>query len=122
MFTGWNIFKYSKKIKKDSDNLNIELVPNKDILRSMGDQKKHQKLIGFALETNNEEENAKAKLLKKNLDFIVLNSMNDEGAGFKKDTNKISIIFPEAIKKFGVKPKDEVAVDILNEIVHLLDA
>ena len=111
-----------QKIKKASDNLNIQLVPTQDILKSLGDQKKHQKLIGFALETNNEEENAKAKLLKKNLDFIVLNSMNDEGAGFKKDTNKISIIFPEAIKKFGVKPKDEVAVDILNEIVHLLDA
>lgn len=112
-----------QKIKKAEENLVLELTKTQDILASMGEKKKQQKLIGFALETNNEEENAQSKLERKNLDFIVLNSMRDEGAGFKKDTNKITILFPEGEKKeFGLKSKSEVAADILNEIVHLLDA
>ncbi|MFD1096538.1 bifunctional phosphopantothenoylcysteine decarboxylase/phosphopantothenate--cysteine ligase CoaBC [Salegentibacter chungangensis] len=112
-----------KKIKKEAENLQIELTKTQDILASLGEKKTHQSLIGFALETNNEVENAKSKLRRKNLDFIVLNSMQDEGAGFKKDTNKISILYPDGHKKdFGVKPKSEVARDILNEIVHLLHA
>ncbi|MGB8375701.1 MAG: phosphopantothenoylcysteine decarboxylase, partial [Salegentibacter sp.] len=112
-----------QKIKKAEENMVIELTKTQDILASLGEAKKHQKLIGFALETNNEEENAQSKLQRKNLDFIVLNSMQDEGAGFRKDTNKITILFADGEKKaFGLKPKSEVATDILNEIVHLLDA
>lgn len=108
-----------KKIKKKESNLNIELIPTQDILGSLGKIKKHQKLIGFALETNNEVENAKSKLKRKNLDFIVLNSLQDEGAGFKKDTNKISIIFENEIKSFGLKSKTKVAQDILKEVISL---
>ncbi|MGA9591382.1 MAG: bifunctional phosphopantothenoylcysteine decarboxylase/phosphopantothenate--cysteine ligase CoaBC [Salegentibacter sp.] len=112
-----------QKIKKSEENLVIALTKTQDILASLGEAKKHQKLVGFALETNNEEENAQSKLERKNLDFIVLNSMQDEGAGFRKDTNKITILFADGEKKaFGLKPKSEVATDILNEIVHLLDA
>lgn len=112
-----------QKIKKAEENLVIELTKTQDILASLGKKKTHQKLIGFALETNNELENAESKLKRKNLDFIVLNSMQDEGAGFKKDTNKITLLFPEGDKKsFGVKPKSEVAQDILKEIVHLFNA
>ncbi len=107
------------KIKKKESNLNIELIPTQDILASLGEIKKHQKLIGFALETNNEIENAKSKLERKNLDFIVLNSLQDKGAGFKKDTNKISIISKSKIKDFQLKSKTEVAQDILKEVLSL---
>lgn len=79
-------------------------------------------LIGFALETNDELENARGKLKRKNLDFIVLNSLQDKGAGFQKDTNKITIVYPDSVKEFGLKPKSEVAKDILNEIVTLIHA
>ncbi|MEO2062254.1 MAG: bifunctional phosphopantothenoylcysteine decarboxylase/phosphopantothenate--cysteine ligase CoaBC [Christiangramia sp.] len=112
----------AEKIKKKEASLSIELTKTKDILASMGAQKKHQKLIGFALETNNEEENAKKKLEKKNLDFIVLNSLRDEGAGFKGDTNKVSIIYPDRKIDFGLKSKKEVARDIVQEIIELLNA
>lgn len=103
-----------EKIKKDDDNLTIELVKNPDILRTMGEKKTHQFLVGFALETQNEEENAKGKLAKKNLDMIVLNSLRDEGAGFKNDTNKIKIFTPTEKKEFDLKSKDDVAKDILD--------
>lgn len=110
--------KADQKIKKDSDKLTIDLVKNKDILRSLGDKKKDQFLVGFALETQNELENAKGKLRKKHLDAIVLNSLNDEGAGFGKNTNKISFIDKNLeIKTFDVKTKTAVAVDIWNEIL-----
>ena len=112
----------AQKIKKAEENLSLELTKTQDILLSMGEKKTHQKLIGFALETNNELEHARGKLLKKNLDFIVLNSMNDTGAGFKKDTNKITLVYKDSEKAFDLKSKAEVATDILNEIVHLLDA
>ncbi|UBZ07102.1 bifunctional phosphopantothenoylcysteine decarboxylase/phosphopantothenate--cysteine ligase CoaBC [Salegentibacter mishustinae] len=112
----------AQKIKKAEENLSLELTKTQDILFSMGEEKTHQKLIGFALETNNELEHARGKLLKKNLDFIVLNSMNDAGAGFKKDTNKITLVYKDSEKAFDLKSKAEVATDILNEIVHLLDA
>jgi phosphopantothenoylcysteine decarboxylase/phosphopantothenate--cysteine ligase len=112
----------AQKIKKAEENLSLELTKTQDILLSMGEKKTHQKLIGFALETNNELEHARGKLLKKNLDFIVLNSMNDAGAGFKKDTNKITLVYKDSEKAFDLKSKAEVATDILNEIVHLLDA
>lgn len=112
----------AQKIKKAEENLSLELTKTQDILLSMGKKKTHQKLIGFALETNNELEHAREKLAKKNLDFIVLNSLNDVGAGFKKDTNKITLVYKDSEKAFDLKSKAEVATDILNEIVHLLDA
>ncbi|MBB6371112.1 bifunctional phosphopantothenoylcysteine decarboxylase/phosphopantothenate--cysteine ligase CoaBC [Chryseobacterium shigense] len=103
-----------EKIKKNDDSLTIELVKNPDILKTMGEKKTHQFLVGFALETQNEEENAKGKLEKKNLDMIVLNSLRDEGAGFKNDTNKIRIFTKTEKKEFDLKSKDEVAADILD--------
>ena len=103
-----------EKIKKNDENLTIELVKNPDILKTMGEKKTHQFLVGFALETQNEEENAKGKLEKKNLDMIVLNSLRDEGAGFKNDTNKIKIFTKTEKKEFNLKSKDDVAKDILN--------
>ena len=112
----------TQKIKKADENLSLELTKTPDILLSMGKKKTHQKLIGFALETNNELVHAREKLLKKNLDFIVLNSMNDAGAGFKKDTNKVTLVYKDSEKAFDLKSKAEVATDIINEIVHLLDA
>ena len=110
-----------QKIKKQDDSLTLELTKTEDILKSLGEIKKDQRLIGFALETNNEVENARIKLKKKNLDFIVLNSLNDDGAGFKKDTNKISIIYPEKKIDFQLKSKTEVAQDILGEIIELMN-
>ena len=103
-----------EKIKKNDDSLTIELVKNPDILKTMGERKTKQFLVGFALETQNEEENAKGKLMKKNLDMIVLNSLRDEGAGFKGATNKIKIITPSSVTEFPLKSKGEVAKDILN--------
>ena len=85
-------------------------------------KKSGQILIGFALETDNEEKNAAGKLKKKKLDFIVLNSLQDKGAGFGHDTNKISILYPDnKIKKFELKTKQQVAVDIVNEIEKNID-
>lgn len=107
-----------QKIKKNDAEMQITLVKNKDILFSLGEQKKHQFLVGFALETQNEVENATKKLKKKNLDIIVLNSLNDKGAGFGKSTNKISIIDKKLnIKTFELKTKADVALDIVNEII-----
>jgi phosphopantothenoylcysteine decarboxylase/phosphopantothenate--cysteine ligase len=108
-----------QKIKKSDESLVIELVKNPDILKAFGDNKTHQFLVGFALETNNEIEHAQQKLEQKNLDFIVLNSLNDDGAGFKSKTNKVSIITNDNIKRFATKPKSEVANDIFNEILEL---
>ena len=103
-----------EKIKKSEEEFTIELVKNPDILKKMGEKKTHQFLVGFALETQNEEENAKSKLQKKNLDMIVLNSLRDEGAGFQKDTNKVKILTHSEQKEFSLKSKDEVAKDILD--------
>ncbi len=103
-----------EKIKKNDDSLTIELVKNPDILKTMGERKINQFLVGFALETQNEEENAMGKLQKKNLDMIVLNSLRDEGAGFKSATNKIKIITASSVTEFELKSKTEVAKDILN--------
>ncbi len=106
-----------QKIKKTESGLNIELVRNPDILQTMGETKKNQFLVGFALETENEVENAKSKLRNKNLDAIVLNSLNDSGAGFGKHTNKVTFIDKNfEIKPFEVKTKADVARDILDEI------
>ena len=108
------------KIKKTTESLNIEFVKTQDILKSLGDIKSNkQVLVGFALETNDEIENAKKKLSDKNLDFIVLNSMNDKGAGFKYDTNKITIIDAKnKIYKFELKSKRKVADDIINHLIN----
>jgi len=111
-----------QKIKKNDESLTLELTKTEDILASLGERKTKQKLVGFALETNNEVENARKKLKKKNLDFIVLNSLNDKGAGFKSDTNKVSVIYPDRKKDFELKSKKEVAADILKEIIQLLNA
>ncbi|MEN8186754.1 MAG: bifunctional phosphopantothenoylcysteine decarboxylase/phosphopantothenate--cysteine ligase CoaBC [Bacteroidota bacterium] len=112
-----------QKIKKKEAVMQIELEPTQDILASAGKIKEHQFLVGFALETNDELENAKGKLKRKNLDMIVLNSLQDKGAGFKSDTNKITIIDKdENLKSFTLKSKNEVAVDIFNEIINKTDA
>lgn len=112
-----------QKIKKTSGGLSIELVSTKDILFSLGEQKKDQYLVGFALETENELENAKGKLKKKNLDAIVLNSLNDKGAGFGEPTNKITFIDKNLhIKTFALKSKAAVAVDIFSEILSRIHA
>ncbi|NJB83316.1 bifunctional phosphopantothenoylcysteine decarboxylase/phosphopantothenate--cysteine ligase CoaBC [Wenyingzhuangia aestuarii] len=112
----------AQKIKKKDASLQIELAPTKDILASLGQTKEHQLLVGFALETDNEEENAKGKIQRKNLDFIVLNSLRDKGAGFAKDTNKITIIDKDfQAQKFETKSKTEVAGDILTFIIKKLN-
>jgi phosphopantothenoylcysteine decarboxylase/phosphopantothenate--cysteine ligase len=113
----------SQKIKKKENSLRLELEKTKDILASLGEKKINQFLVGFALETTNEIENAKSKLKKKNLDLIVLNSLNDKGAGFKGDTNKVTLIDKDNKEyPFDVKPKAEVAKDILQHIIKQLDA
>ena len=106
----------SEKIKKNEEEMTLTLVKNPDILKTMGERKQHHWLVGFALETENEEENAKGKLQRKNLDMIVLNSLKDKGAGFQQDTNKIKIITDTEQKEFSLKSKKEVAKDILNFI------
>lgn len=107
-----------QKIKKNASEFSIELEKTKDILSSLGAIKKNQFLIGFALETENEIENAKLKIQKKNLDLIVLNSLQDEGAGFKKETNKVTFIDKNFnIEPMELKSKEFVAVDILNKVI-----
>ncbi len=110
------------KIKKDkSDKLTLSLKPTIDILAALGKlKKKNQLLVGFALETDNELENATKKLQNKNLDFIVLNSLNDEGAGFGTGTNKITILDnKKQISRYTIKSKSEVAFDVVNYIEKL---
>ena len=111
------------KIKKSSSTMSIELEKTHDILASLGELKKQQYLVGFALETTNEVENALLKLKKKNLDLIVLNSLQDKGAGFKKETNKVTIIDKsEKISEFSLKSKAMVAEDIFSEILNKMYA
>jgi len=111
-----------KKIKKDGNEMVLKLKPTTDIAEALGKtKKKTQLLVGFALETNHELENAKKKLLRKNLDIVVLNSLKDSGAGFGLDTNKITIIDRNNnIDKFELKSKEEAAKDILNKIVSMI--
>lgn len=113
------VVKADQKIKRDKGNMTIELKPNPDIAASLGAIKSNQQLlVGFALETNDERQNAARKLQKKNLDFIVLNSLNDIGAGFQTDTNKISI-FDRDNKSidFELKSKKLVAKDIVDQMI-----
>ncbi|MBY0487451.1 MAG: bifunctional phosphopantothenoylcysteine decarboxylase/phosphopantothenate--cysteine ligase CoaBC [Flavobacteriaceae bacterium] len=108
-----------QKIKKSDAAFTIELEKTKDILASLGEIKQNQFLIGFALETENEIENAKLKIQKKNLDLIVLNSLQDEGAGFGKPTNKITFIDKNFnVEPMNLKSKEDVAIDILNKVIN----
>ncbi len=109
-------------MKRTGNDLILRLKPTKDIAGALGKMKnKSQILVGFALETNNEIENATAKLERKNLDLIVMNSMQDKGAGFGYDTNRITLIDRNNnIDKFELKSKEEAARDILNKIVSML--
>ena len=111
----------TKKIKRTSGNYFIELRPNPDIAASLGKIKlDNQILVGFALETDDEELNAIAKMEKKNLDFIVLNSLRDSGSGFQYDTNRIKILDKNGIvQAFDLKQKSEVAVDIVNKLIEM---
>ncbi len=113
-----------QKIKRTSANYLLELRPNPDIAASLGKiKRKDQVLVGFALETNDEEQNALAKLQKKNLDFIVLNSLRESGSGFQHDTNRIKILDKSgAIFNYDLKPKTEVAVDIVNKLIEIEDS
>ncbi|MGC9374232.1 MAG: bifunctional phosphopantothenoylcysteine decarboxylase/phosphopantothenate--cysteine ligase CoaBC [Bacteroidales bacterium] len=113
---------YRQKVKRNNDKLAINLEPNKDIAAHLGKiKKKNQIIVGFALETNDEIKNAKQKINTKNLDFIVLNSLKDKGAGFGVNTNKISIIDKKGkVEKFNLKSKNEVAVDIVKKLMSLL--
>lgn len=111
--------KAEQKIKKNDENMTIELVKNPDILKGLGEKKTHQILAGFALETNNAMEYAQGKLEKKNLDLILMNTLQDEEAGFQKDTNKITILPKEGDPiSFQAKNKSEVAKDILTFILE----
>ena len=110
-----------KKIKKDNNELNIKFEKTTDILFELGQNKKNQILVGFALENNNELSHAKNKLEKKNLDLIVLNSLNDEGAGFGYDTNKITVVDCLGnVTPYTLKKKDEVADDVFKHIIELM--
>ena len=111
----------TEKIKKSGETLSLQLTKTKDILKSLGGQKQsHQFLVGFALETNNERENAKQKLETKNADMIVLNSLNDEGAGFGHDSNKITIFDKsEQEYHFDTKSKAAIAADIVDTILKI---
>ncbi len=113
----------TRKIKKKEGDLQIELERNPDILKSLGEKKMSQFLVGFALETDNEMENAQEKLKRKNLDAIVLNSLKDDGAGFGGNTNKITFIDKNLDQKaFELKTKPEVASDIWTEIISRIHA
>lgn len=109
------------KIKREKDDLIIQLTPTKDIAAELGKMKKdNQVMVGFALETDNEQANAQSKLQRKNLDFIVLNSLRNEGTCFRTDDNQISIISAKGQKDFPKKSKTEVAFDIVSELASLI--
>ena len=112
----------SEKIKRGKDGLTLTLKATPDIAAGMGEKKRgDQVFVGFALETSREIENARRKLEKKNLDLIVLNSLNDTGAGFGVDTNKVSIIDRQGkVEKYDLKSKQEVAFDIFEQVVKLI--
>lgn len=108
------------KIKREKEDLVLRLKPTHDIAAELGRMKRGgQKLVGFALETNDELKHAQDKMARKNLDFIVLNSLNDKGAGFRCDTNKITIVEPQGATPYPLKNKQEVAADIIDKLVSL---
>ena len=110
-----------KKIKREKDDLTLRLKPTHDIAAALGKIKTNgQRLIGFALETNDETAHAQDKLNRKNFDFIVLNSLNDKGAGFRCDTNKITIIDSRKAEEYPLKTKKEVAADIIDKLCSIL--
>jgi phosphopantothenoylcysteine decarboxylase/phosphopantothenate--cysteine ligase len=113
-----------QKIKKTGQAMTLQLEPTTDIAATLGAAKKPgQVFVGFALETDDEEENARRKLVRKNLDMIVLNSLRDEGAGFGTDTNKITVFWPDNKKSsFGLKNKQLLAADLVDEMVKLMNA
>ncbi|MCF0196509.1 MAG: phosphopantothenoylcysteine decarboxylase, partial [Bacteroidaceae bacterium] len=111
----------TNKIKREGEQLVLRLNPTKDIAAELGRRKRaEQRMVGFALETHDEVAHAHDKLQRKKLDFIVLNSLNDEGAGFRHDTNKVTIISPDATIPYPLKSKKEVARDIINHLVRTL--
>lgn len=115
-----------EKIKREkTGDMTLALKPTQDIAAALGrmkaDSTERKVLVGFALETHNEQQNAEDKLKRKNLDFIVLNSLNDKGAGFRYDTNKVTIIDAEGRREYPLKTKDEVAVDIVDRLVEILN-
>ncbi len=115
---------HTQKLKrKNKQQIHLELTPTKDIAAKLGELKSDKQfLVGFALETHQEEQHAKQKMLRKNFDMIVLNSLRDKGAGFNYDTNKITIIEKDnKSTKYELKPKKEVAVDIVNHIINLIE-
>jgi phosphopantothenoylcysteine decarboxylase/phosphopantothenate--cysteine ligase len=109
-----------QKIKRQGDDLVIRLKPNPDIAAQLGKMKRQQVLVGFALETNDEQVNAQKKLDKKNLDFIVLNSLRNEGTCFRSDENQISIISRDGQQDYERKAKADVARDIIDELARRL--
>lgn len=112
----------TEKIKRKGSQMTLTLTPTQDIAKAMGAMKRaDQRLVGFALETFDEHKHAEEKLKKKNLDFIVLNSLNDKGAGFRHDTNKITIISSESVQEFPLKAKTEVAKDIVNKLKDIME-
>jgi phosphopantothenoylcysteine decarboxylase/phosphopantothenate--cysteine ligase len=112
-----------KKVKRGEGDWTLHLEPTRDIAAEMGRRKKDgQVLVGFALETDHEEENALSKLKKKNLDLVVLNSMRDEGAGFGTDTNRVTMIDRSGnLEKFELKPKSQVASDLVRRVIKLIE-
>lgn len=115
-----------EKIKREkTGDMTLALKPTQDIAAALGrmkaDSTERKVLVGFALETHNEQQNAEDKLKRKNLDFIVLNSLNDKGAGFRYDTNKVTLIDAEGRREYPLKTKDEVAVDIVDRLVEILN-
>ena len=108
-----------KKLKKSDDDMRIELVRTKDIAAELGKSKEDRTLVGFALETDNEEANAEGKLERKNLDFVVLNSLRDKGAGFGGDTNKVTLIDRNGSEEYPLMSKREVAAVIVDKIISI---
>ncbi len=111
-----------EKIKKNDDKLNLELIKTKDILKTIGEKRKNNQVIcGFSMETNNLIENSKKKLTSKKCNMIIANNLNDDGAGFGVDTNKVTIITKDNIEEFETLSKKQVAVEILNKVLELYE-
>ncbi len=113
----------AQKIKKKNNDMSIELERTPDIAKTLGENKTHEQYtIGFALETHNALENAKGKLKRKNFDLIVLNSLEDKGAGFKHNTNKVSIVNKSGdVEEYPLKPKQQVAIDIIDQLISIMN-